>query len=198
MNTEVLLEGSHKNSTVLSCVGFALGSMMPTDMGISAGAHAESRVLLGGEAEGSRGIWDRLQNAAELWGLGGRPRGAAPGTHRCPGSCPRVCSTASPPAAGAPCTAGAGRETPPGKCSGRDKPSAAAALPANPPSSGHFPAQEKEQRGNRRDLKPHEEARTTKQSPAGPLPGQDLACCSRQPQLDPSTEALRLPSPVSR
>lgn len=60
MNTEVLLEGSHKNSTVLSCVGFALGSMMPTDMGISAGAHAESQVLLGGEAEGSRGIRDRL------------------------------------------------------------------------------------------------------------------------------------------
>lgn len=28
---------------------------MPTDMGISAGAHAERQVLLGGEAEGSRG-----------------------------------------------------------------------------------------------------------------------------------------------
>lgn len=35
INTEVLFEGSQRNSTVLSCVGFALGSTTPTDIGIS-------------------------------------------------------------------------------------------------------------------------------------------------------------------
>lgn len=36
IKTEVLFDGSHRNSTVLSWVGLALGSTMPTDMGISA------------------------------------------------------------------------------------------------------------------------------------------------------------------
>lgn len=35
IKTEVLFEGSQRNSTVLSCVGLALGSIIPTDMGIS-------------------------------------------------------------------------------------------------------------------------------------------------------------------
>lgn len=35
MNTEVRFDGSHRNSTVLSCVGFALGSTIPTDIGMS-------------------------------------------------------------------------------------------------------------------------------------------------------------------
>lgn len=35
MNTEVLFAGSHRNSTVFSWVGLALGSVIPTDIGIS-------------------------------------------------------------------------------------------------------------------------------------------------------------------
>lgn len=38
----------------------------------------------------------------------------SPETHQCPGSGPQAGSTASPPAAGAPCTADAGHETPRG------------------------------------------------------------------------------------
>lgn len=44
INTEVLFDGSQRNSTVLSWVGFALGSIMPTDIGISATKHKENRL----------------------------------------------------------------------------------------------------------------------------------------------------------
>lgn len=42
MKTEVLFEGSQRNSTVFSCVGFARGSTMPTDIGISVKMIAKS------------------------------------------------------------------------------------------------------------------------------------------------------------
>lgn len=35
MNAEALFDGSHRNSTVFSWVGLALGSKIPTDSGIS-------------------------------------------------------------------------------------------------------------------------------------------------------------------
>lgn len=54
------------------------------------------------------------------------------GTHLCPVSCPQACSTASPPAADALCTAAAGHETPPGICSRGDKQSVPGAAPGNP------------------------------------------------------------------
>lgn len=46
----------------------------------------------------------------------------ARGTHRCPRSCPRAGSTASPPAAGAPCTAAGDHGKPRGWCSGEQRP----------------------------------------------------------------------------